>query len=626
MKNTRYHKEPCHSADRLVRFFFLFFLIIFIEYEKVHFGIAANRKDGIMDKIDDSIDHKQLLLQKICFWEKSFDPEICMLKLPFHSPGYHTTLTVEEHPLVHPTYPSLLYALALLDSDVPEYSRRAFDVIRKLISLQDQNPESDTYGIWSWFYEEPLEKMSPPDWNWADFCGKQLVQAEVRHGSRFPVELREMIRQAVFCACDAIIKRDVGPHYTHIALMGSFVTLIAGEAYGKLKYANYGLRRLEKLNQYTKKLGTFHEFNSPTYSVIAITELSKIHTLTVSPRAKKIDSGLLDGAWRMAAAHFHPATNQWSGPHSRSYSTLLTEMAKSFLQIATVNKVVFSFEKAQPYDTEWYGSGIRCPQQYLPFFTQPEERVLHQLYSRNISTGQEKWATTYITPALALGVSSEEMMWNQTRPLLIYFDNGGQAAYLKLRVLHDGYDYCSAVLNSKAERNRLLFGIRFLTDGGDTHPSLDRICGSIEASDFRIRVELGGFLDQVYAEADGARAYTTIGGNTIVLRSLFAAFEYASVSDDERNRDWEWEVTKENETISFDLILYSGERSRLDFNSMNKAAFLFSLVIDETEPEIIVEEGEDAVLARFVGKPLSSENGASTELFIPLKPAASPPT
>lgn len=579
-----------------------------------------------MDKIDYPIDHKQLLLSKIHFWEECFNPEICMLKLPFHSPGYHTTLTAKEHPLVHPTYPSLLYALALLDSKMPEYSRRAFDVIRKLISLQDQNPESDTYGIWSWFYEEPLDKMSPPDWNWADFCGKQLVQAELRHGSRFPVELREMIRQAVFCACDAIIKRDVGPHYTNIALMGSFVTLIAGEAYGKLKFANYGLRRLERLNQYTKKLGTFHEFNSPAYSIIAITELSKIQTLTESPRAQKIANGLLDGVWRMVAEHFHPATRQWSGPHSRSYSTLLTEKAKSFLQIATVNKVVFSFEKEQPYDAEWYGSGIHCPQQYLPFFTQPEERTLSQLYSRNIKTGQEKWATTFMTSDYAIGVSSEEIMWNQTRPLLIYFDNGGEAAYLNLRVLHDGYDYCSAILNSKTERNRLLFGIRFLTDGGDTHPSLDKISGSIEASDFRIRVEVGGFLEYVYAEADGARAHLTIGGHTVELRTLFAAFEHALASDDDRSRGWKWEVTKKCESICFDIVLYSGERRRLDFDSMGKAAFLFSLVIDKIESEIVVEEGEDAVLARFVGKPLLSENGASTELSIPLKPAASPPT
>src|SRR4030095_16033419 len=101
-------------------------------------------------------------------------------------------------------------------------------------------------------------------------------------------------------------------------------------------------------------------------------ELQKIKTMTSSAHAKELAEDLLDMAWRMAAEHFHPATKQWAGPHSRSYSTLLTEMAKSFLQIAT-EQPLFAFEKEQPYDAEWYGSGIRCPLKYLPFFIQSEE-------------------------------------------------------------------------------------------------------------------------------------------------------------------------------------------------------------------------------------------------------------
>ncbi|WP_169088079.1 hypothetical protein [Paenibacillus sp. PL91] len=577
-----------------------------------------------MDRTDNSIDHKPLLLGKIHNWEKHFDPEVNMLKLPFHSPGYHTTLTAEKFPLVHPTYPSILYALALLDSEEPSSRGRAFAVIRKVISLQDQNPSNDTYGIWSWFYEEPLDKMSPPDWNWADFCGKQLVQIEVRHGDKLPRELREQIRRAVFCACDAIIKRDVGPHYTNIALMGAFVTLIAGEAYGQPRIADYGIRRLEKLQAFTNRLGTFHEFNSPTYSVIAITELSKIYTLTSSTLAKKIAGDLLDGVWRMVAEHFHPATKQWSGPHSRSYSTLLTDTAKSFLQIATDHTVRFTFEKEQPYDAEWFGSGIRCPQPYLPYFTQSEERQLHQLYSRNEQTGQEKWATTYMTPAFAIGVSSEEIMWNQTRPLLVYFDNGGEAVYLKLRVLHDGYDYCSAVLNSSVEGNQLLLGIRFLTDGGDTHPSLDLIKGSIEASDFRIRIELGGCLEHVSSEAIDERAEAIIGGCKVSLRTLFAAFELEPDQDKKRSGDRKWELTRDSGIICFDLILHAGEARTLDFEAMSKAAVLFSLVIGEAEPAITVESREDVVIASFAGKQQSLLNDGRISLSLALKPAASP--
>ena len=37
-------------------------------------------------------------------------------------------------------------------------------IIGKVLSLQDTDPSSKTYGIWPWLLEEPLEQMSPPDW------------------------------------------------------------------------------------------------------------------------------------------------------------------------------------------------------------------------------------------------------------------------------------------------------------------------------------------------------------------------------------------------------------------------------------------------------------------------------
>lgn len=121
------------------------------------------------------VDQRQLLIHKMSGLESRYDPVICMLRSPFSSPGYHTTLKQAE--FIHSTRDSLSYALGLLDTGLAGYEQRAFDVIRQVISLQDTNPAHDTCGIWSWFYEEPLDQMAPPDWNWADFCGSRLVQA-----------------------------------------------------------------------------------------------------------------------------------------------------------------------------------------------------------------------------------------------------------------------------------------------------------------------------------------------------------------------------------------------------------------------------------------------------------------
>ncbi|NRF94487.1 helix-turn-helix transcriptional regulator [Paenibacillus frigoriresistens] len=262
------------------------------------------------------LDHKALLIKAIKAKESEYDSQVCMLRRPFHSPGYHTTLTAKDHPTTHPTYQSLLYAVGLLNTEMKEYEQRAYDIIGRLLSLQDRNPLSDTYGIWPWFYEEPLTQMAPPDWNWADFCGKELLLAVLRHGHKLPETLKDQIRESVSFACDAIIRRNVGPSYTNITIMGAFVTLIAGELYERKDYADYGLERLKKLQQYTANLGTFQEFNSPAYSVIAIVELSKIGEYSLNSRAKEITAELLDMVWRMVVEHYHPVSQQWAGPHN----------------------------------------------------------------------------------------------------------------------------------------------------------------------------------------------------------------------------------------------------------------------------------------------------------------------
>ncbi|SDD50254.1 hypothetical protein SAMN02799630_03708 [Paenibacillus sp. UNCCL117] len=559
-----------------------------------------------------SANSRELLTEKMMALDLFYNPEVSMLRTPFHSPGYHTTLTAESHPAVHRTHTSLQYALGLLDTELPEYEQRAAAIIERVLTLQDRDRNNPTYGIWPWFYEEPLARMAPPDWNWADFCGKELVLTVIRHGHKLPTGLKEQVCESIGDACEAILKRDVGPHYTNIAIMGAFVTLIAGELLGRNDFAEYGLQRLKKLKLFTDELGAFQEYNSPAYSTIAIIELSKIRTYSVSSEARNLASSLLDVVWRMAAEHFHAATGQWSGPHSRSYSTLLTAKIKSFLQTASDGKLHLLPEAELEFEPEWYESGISCPEPLLELFTRAEKRQLEQVYFRHKETGFEKTADTYMTPEYAIGAFREEIMWNQVRGFVGYFANGGETTYLHLRCLHDGYDYCSAVLHTVLDRNRALLGVRFLTNGGDTHPNLDRIDGSITADDFRLRIELGGCLERVQVTSEGAAAEVSVDGMHIRFERLFAAFGAGPASG------WSWEISREGERYGLDLVIHTGSRTTIDFNALEEAAFLFSCVIGQaadTEIQVVKEEG--LVRARYAD---SSGEGAARELAVALKP------
>ncbi|WP_441988693.1 hypothetical protein [Paenibacillus sp. 2RAB27] len=87
---------------------------------------------------------------------------------------------------------------------------------------QDKDSSRATYGIWPYNYEESLDEMDRPDWNMADFQGKKLVLILKNYAESLPVALVELIREAIYHACQAIIRRNVGPHYTNIAIMGAW--------------------------------------------------------------------------------------------------------------------------------------------------------------------------------------------------------------------------------------------------------------------------------------------------------------------------------------------------------------------------------------------------------------------
>ncbi|PYI53517.1 hypothetical protein [Paenibacillus flagellatus] len=539
-------------------------------------------------------------------WHPQYDEEARLLRKPFSSPGYHTTL---KGGLVHPTRESLVYAVALLDSGEEEHRSRAFDIIDRVVSLQDTDRSSPTFGIWSWFYEEPLAMMSPPDWNWADFCGKQLLLAAIRHGGAFPPELLERTERAVLNSCDAIIKRDVGPDYTNIAIMGAFVTLIAGERFGEARCREYGLERLAKFYRHTKEQGTFTEYNSPTYTIVAIEELSSIATETRLEDAKVMVAELLDTAWEMVAYHFHPVLKQWSGPHSRAYRTMLNAGTLTFLQMACGGNIRLLPDERLEFGLTWYGNDIRCPDKYVPYFLEAGERERAGTIAKPKDGAPPRTATMYMNGAFSLGTFGSEIMWNQRRNLLAYVANGDGCAYVHLRVLRDGYDLSSAVFAGVQRRGDVLYAIRFATDGGGTHPNLDPVNGVVRASDLRIRLEIGGSREGLSIDRREGAVDIRFPGVRMRLVPLHGTLGGATAFD--------WDVADGEDTTGVDLVLYAGEPREFDFRSIPDACFVFALSISESDiaSTASINPTADEVECRLV-----PEKGGDIRLTVSTKP------
>ncbi|MCU0914120.1 MAG: hypothetical protein MUC88_06110 [Planctomycetes bacterium] len=515
---------------------------------------------------------RQAFLQALARQDQSYDAAARMLQASFSSPGYHTTLTGGT---VHRTRETLKYAVALLDAGDPERFQRAEQILDRVIALQDQEPNSPTYGIWSWFLEEPLDKMSPPDWNWADFCGTQLLQVAIDHANRLSPELQQRVKDSILHAARSIQRRNVGPGYTNIALMGTYVTLVAGERLGVPALRDYGKQRLRRFYDYTQQKGSFSEYNSPTYTLVAIEEISRMRQHVRDLESRELLEELNEFAWRHLARRFHPPTKQWAGPHSRCYATLLRPSALAAIQQASGDRLEF-LPAAQAWESlDAHRLRLHCPNDLLANFTNLNgSREEVEAFEKNAAGEHDIIGTTYLHPDFALGSVNVGDFWNQRRPLLAYWQTPGGPVALRLRCLHDDYDYACASLFTVQDKGDVLGAVLFATDRGDTHISLDRIRNAtIRARDLRLRLELEGAVrGHVITTRSGLNEPIVLALDPIEATWCLHAAPFDGLPV-------RVETGRDSEAAWVDLVLYSGPEREFDFGKMKEAAVVFTLSV-----------------------------------------------
>ncbi|MFC1718095.1 hypothetical protein ACFL6S_30845 [Candidatus Poribacteria bacterium] len=598
-------------------------LILIVSAASANTGVADDAHySEFLGKID--LDQEQFA-KALEGRHKSYDPEEKMV-FRSHSGGYHYHTGYKGN-IVHPTRDSLNYAIDCLDSVIPDLIQRGIEILDRVVALQDTDRESRTFGIWSWYLEEPLDKMDSPDFNWADFCSVQLLQAELRHREKLPADVEQRVRQAIMNACFSIRRRNVGPGYTNIALMSTYVCLVTGDLFDDEDLLNYGRERLERFYQYILRHGCFTEFNSPTYSMVALRELGRMLRDVKDEDCLKKIAVLYRLAWTHIGRHFHEPTRQWAGPNSRAYRDIEGSGLAHFVQRATDNQVQFIPPEELPFDGGYALLPLKCPQESAHYFKPlgGEARQEIEIFFRGKEPLPEEKGdevgdlplvgTTEINPRFALGSVNRLDFWNQRRPLIMHCGTWKKLSYARLRFLHDDYDYSSAMFFSVQWGQRVLVGINFATDYGDKHVSLDKVKNAtIQAEDLRLRLELGGDLNSLQLPEnwkDDGRITVQIGDYQWVhLKVNYAEFG---------NLPLTYEVGREKDRAWVDVIIYHGETRSINFAELNSAVIGLALEIDDRpfpdsfdQLEVTVEDGRLAQKWNTEVKRLS--------LSIPIKP------
>ncbi len=486
-----------------------------------------------------------------------YNPDMRMLGVAWRGPGYHTR--VPNGTWVHPTRESLDYALGLLQSGAPDHAARAADIIRAVLALQDVDPTNRTYGIWPWLGEEPLSEMSPPDWNWADFCGARLAQMLADHGALLPADLVWAMRAALGHAAWSIFRRNVGPGYTNIAIMGAGVALAAGELLDEPRLAEYGRARLRRFIEHTAYHGGLNEYNSPTYTIIVLHECERILHLVRDPQARADTEAIRRIAWETIADHFHPPTQQWAGPHSRVYHDRLDASTTAYLGAQT-GVTITPHPVAAPSSRTGptHIPALPCPADLVERFRQlPASPVeIRRRFIRRADGEASLEGMTWMDEVACLGSVNQESFWTQRRPLLAYWRTADDpAVVLRARFLRDGRDFATAAIHCVQQEARVLGAIGLYTDRGDYHLHLDRPAdGRFPPADLRLRFELCGTGVQGWQLAP-ERYELAAGDRRVALHTLPGRFGASPVR---------WELTELPDGVAIDAVCASADDGVFD--------------------------------------------------------------
>lgn len=356
----------------------------------------------------------------------------------------------------------------------------------------------------------------------------------------------------------------------------------------------------------------FAEYNSSTYTVVAIEDLTRIFDEIDDPDVHTWAGDMLEVAWSTAARYFHAPTRQWCGPNSRSYQWLTSPATLSFLQLGLDDSVRLIDEEDFAFDLEWAYVDIRCPDRFRDAFVRCKQHDICETFTTADGglNALQSTACAHLCERYALGSWRSSITWNQRRDLLAYWGSA-QPRFMNATLLHNMYDFSSGMLTVAQQGGSALAIAGFCTDGGDTHCHLDAIqCATIRAYDLRLRFEFGGALTEE-PRVIGNTAELYDDDMRITLRLLGAQFDGrmlsftltdsdtdAAIQDAHGDLRRRFNAAREKR-YSVDLVFYSGDEQEIRLDALRSAYAVVCLSMDGLAPrEFSLTEAGDFISAR----------------------------
>jgi hypothetical protein len=220
----------------------------------------------------------------------------------------------------HETRDAAHLAQVLVANGAPRDLEVAEKVLDAVMACQELHQSDPHYGNFWWMREDGMVE----DLNAVEFVLSHLIPMMVEHGDRLSPEMQKRVLQSIRLGIDEIARLDVLVAYTNICALDVANTCLAGELLKDPVIAKRGYEKLVKWIAFTDLNGCTYEFNSPTYTSVALDALHQLSELVKDAdariRARTFAARIALGV----ALHIHRATGRWAGPHSRAYYATTT--------------------------------------------------------------------------------------------------------------------------------------------------------------------------------------------------------------------------------------------------------------------------------------------------------------
>jgi len=494
---------------------------------------------------------------------------------------------------VHDIHQSIEYALYLLENDAENNKDTICDIIRAVLKYQCTDNGSSKNGCWDYFQEADVVKGYDKIYK-TDVMRQNgrmavtLVQILKHYSDFLPSELCEKVRKSLL---STIYTFRVS--YKEMLNLNGVLTFVYPAYLFACMYKNNGIKEfgrkmLDEVYYSALNNDSFYEYNDMNAFRYNSELLSAIMRDVDDKYCLKCCRYIYDMLWRDMSENFHKNTMQLAGPFM-SGDDMYGNGMHCFLNDALRGKL-FGVDKLMGYLS-------RCPAKYVHNFTKNKGSV----FSQKVITNGMVYphfrhsivATTYIQDKYCFGSFNCEKFWDYRKLFIGYFGSAENLYSFKIDVLHDGYQYASAVNHCVQYNGSAVGHVTFITDGGDRHIDIDAPNPFIYAKDFRIRFEINGDIDNLSVSETENGIIITHEDIKLYYRIPYFKFDKTDVR---------LECTKTSNKLYYDVVLYEGREKIIDFAGMKSAILEYNFLITGTDRKLGDSYRTDSENGRLLSK------------------------